>query len=129
MKSKSPCKIFPQLLQEQSRSKTPTAIIEIDSLQNENNGSNLSTGSNFKVLKSPLIWIDLEMTGLDIKKDQIIEIAVIVTDGSLNTVVHGPNLAIKCPETILSTMDQWCTRTHHLSGLTQRVRNSTMTLK
>ena len=52
------------------------------------------------------------MTGLDVKKDQIIEIAVIVTDGSLDTVIQGPNLAIKCPEAILNSMDQWCTRTH-----------------
>ena len=45
-----------------------------------------------------MIWIDLEMTGLNLEKDRIIEIAVIVTDGALNTVIEGPNITVKCPE-------------------------------
>lgn len=74
-----------------------------------------------------LIWIDLEMTGLDPEKDRIIEIATIVTDNDLNTLAEGPVLAVHQPNSLLDTMDEWCTRTHGESGLTQRVRESTLT--
>ena len=64
-------------------------IKELDELKNGINDSQVSNGSKgeIKLLENPLIWIDLEMTGLDIKKDQIIEIAVIVTDGTLKTII------------------------------------------
>ncbi|MDX1588172.1 MAG: oligoribonuclease [Oleiphilaceae bacterium] len=74
-----------------------------------------------------LIWIDLEMTGLDPEKDRIIEIATIVTDNDLNTLAEGPVLAIHQSDALLDSMDQWCTRTHGESGLTRRVRESTLT--
>ena len=81
-----------------------------------------------KNLKDPLIWVDLEMTGLDISKEQIIEIAVIVTDGDLKHQLKGPNLVVHCPDALLDGMDAWCTKTHGESGLTQRVRESKLTL-
>jgi oligoribonuclease len=75
---------------------------------------------------SNLIWIDLEMTGLDTNADYIIEIATIVTDGQLNILAEGPVLAIHQPEAVLNAMDDWNTRQHAGSGLTERVRKSTL---
>lgn len=76
--------------------------------------------------KHNLIWIDLEMTGLDTNNDCIIEIATIVTDAKLNILAEGPILAIHQPDAILESMDNWNTRQHSSSGLTERVRNSTI---
>ena len=71
-----------------------------------------------------LIWIDLEMTGLDPEKDLIIEMATIVTDGELNVLAEGPVIAVHQSDEALAGMDEWNTRTHGESGLTQRVRDS-----
>ncbi len=71
-----------------------------------------------------LIWIDLEMTGLDPEKDVIIEMATIVTDSELNVLAEGPVIAVHQSDEALAGMDEWCTRTHGESGLTQRVRAS-----
>lgn len=71
-----------------------------------------------------LIWIDLEMTGLDPERDRIIEIATIVTDSQLNVIAEGPVLAVHQPDSVLDLMDEWCVRTHGESGLTKRVRES-----
>ena len=71
-----------------------------------------------------LIWIDLEMTGLDPQHDRIIEIATVVTNQELDVVAKGPVLAIYQSEEVLDTMDEWNTRQHGGSGLTQRVRDS-----
>ncbi|GIZ12868.1 oligoribonuclease [Pseudomonas sp. NCCP-436] len=73
-----------------------------------------------------LIWIDLEMTGLDPERDVIIEMATIVTDSELNVLAEGPVIAIHQSDEILAGMDEWNTRTHGQSGLTQRVRESTI---
>ncbi|MGF1683530.1 oligoribonuclease [Photobacterium minamisatsumaniensis] len=74
-----------------------------------------------------LIWIDLEMTGLDPETHQIIEIATIVTDAQLNILAEGPVLAIHQPESELEKMDEWCTTTHTNSGLVERVRQTRVT--
>ncbi len=71
-----------------------------------------------------LIWIDLEMTGLDPQNDFIIEIATIVTDLNLNVLAEGPVLAIKQPDTVLDRMDSWNLQHHGDSGLIERVKNS-----
>ncbi len=71
-----------------------------------------------------LIWIDLEMTGLDVRRDKIIEIATIVTDSELVEVATGPNLAIRATDDELADMDEWNTRTHTASGLIQRCLES-----
>ncbi|MEQ6915985.1 oligoribonuclease [Halomonas aquatica] len=71
-----------------------------------------------------LIWIDLEMTGLDPHRERIIEIATLVTDGDLNTIAEGPVIAVHQPDELLAAMDDWNTRTHGDSGLVQRVKES-----
>ena len=72
-----------------------------------------------------LIWIDLEMTGLDSQTDRIIEIATIVTDSQLNILAEGPVLAIHQNDAVLATMDDWNQKQHGESGLVARVRAST----
>lgn len=79
--------------------------------------------------KKRLIWIDLEMTGLDTINDSIIEIATIVTDGELNVLAEGPVCAIQQEEDILKAMDDW-NRSHHTdSGLWQRVVHSQYSMR
>ena len=73
-----------------------------------------------------LVWIDLEMTGLDPARDRIIEIAVVVTDAQLGRRTEGPVLAIHQSDATLAAMDAWNTGTHGRSGLTDRVRASTV---
>ena len=73
-----------------------------------------------------LIWIDLEMTGLDPSSDRIIEIATIVTDKQLNVLDEGPAIAVHQSDDMLNNMDEWCTNQHGGSGLTDRVRNSSV---
>jgi oligoribonuclease len=79
--------------------------------------------------KTNLIWIDLEMTGLNTLEDEIIEIATIVTDAALNLVAEGPALAVHQPDSVLAAMDGWNTRQHGQSGLTRRVRESMLTVR
>lgn len=74
-----------------------------------------------------LIWIDLEMTGLNPDSDYIIEIATIVTDANLTILAEGPVFAIRQPEAILAGMDEWNTRQHNQSGLVKRVLESSIT--
>lgn len=76
-----------------------------------------------------LIWIDLEMTGLDPKRHRIIEIATVVTDSQLNLVAEGPVIAIQTEQACLDLMDEWCTTHHGNSGLTQRVQHSAVTME
>lgn len=71
-----------------------------------------------------LIWIDLEMTGLDPERDHIIEIATLVTDANLNVLAEGPTLAVHQPDSQLALMDDWNVRTHTGSGLVERVKAS-----
>src|SRR5690606_25010583 len=75
-----------------------------------------------------LIWGDLEMTGLDPDTDVSIEIATIVTDANLNILAEGPTFAIHQPDSILDAMDEWNTNQHGKSGLTQRVKDSDISL-
>lgn len=74
-----------------------------------------------------LVWIDLEMTGLEPESDRIIEIATIVTDSNLNILAEGPVYAIHQSDERLSLMDEWNTKQHHQSGLVKRVRESEVT--
>jgi oligoribonuclease len=74
-----------------------------------------------------LVWIDLEMTGLNPDRDCIIEIATIVTDAGLRTLAEGPSIAIRQPQTALESMDEWNRLTHGTSGLLDRVRRSNVT--
>ncbi len=76
-----------------------------------------------------LIWIDLEMTGLNPDRDHIIEIATVVTDPQLNVIADGPVFAIHQPDSILGAMDEWNTKQHSKSGLLARVQNSVATVE
>ncbi|XP_076875405.1 small fragment nuclease [Brachyhypopomus gauderio] len=76
-----------------------------------------------------MVWVDLEMTGLDIEKDQIIEMACIITDSDLNILAEGPNLIINQPNELLDSMSDWCKEHHGTSGLTQAVRDSRISLQ
>lgn len=75
-----------------------------------------------------LIWIDLEMTGLDPETDLIIEIATIVTDSNLNILAEGPVRAIYQTDERLAQMDEWNTKQHNKSGLVKRIRESLITI-
>lgn len=74
-----------------------------------------------------LIWIDLEMTGLDVERERIIEMAAIVTDSDLNTLAESPIVTVHQSDQLLNAMDDWNTKQHGGSGLTDRVRASTTT--
>lgn len=74
-----------------------------------------------------LIWVDMEMTGLRPEIDRIIEVALVVTDSDLTVLATGPVLAIHQPDSVMAAMDTWNTATHGRSGLTERVRTSTVT--
>ena len=74
-----------------------------------------------------LIWVDMEMTGLDPDKDVIIEVAVVVTDMQLNVIAEGPVFAIHQADEIMDKMDAWNKGTHGRSGLIERVKTSTVT--
>jgi oligoribonuclease len=75
---------------------------------------------------APLVWIDMEMSGLEPDRCRILEIATIVTDGRLEIIGEGPDLVVHQPDEVLDAMDEWCTRHHGESGLTAQVRASTV---
>ncbi len=76
-----------------------------------------------------LVWLDLEMTGLVIATDVILEIATVITDGNLNVIAEGPSFIIHQPEEQLAAMGKWCQDHHGKTGLTEAVRQSTVTLQ
>ncbi|MGL4602761.1 MAG: oligoribonuclease [Iodobacter sp.] len=76
--------------------------------------------------KNRLIWVDMEMTGLDPEKERVIEIAIIITDSDLNTVAEGPVLVVHQDAVILDAMDDWNKNTHGKSGLIDKVKASTV---
>ena len=82
-----------------------------------------------KPMAGEMVWIDLEMTGLDLDTESIIEIATIITDGELNIIAEGPNLAIKVSEELLANMDEWNTTHHTSSGLVERIRSEGVSLE
>ena len=73
-----------------------------------------------------LVWLDMEMTGLDPERDRIIELAMIVTDGDLETVAESPVWVVHQPDAVLDAMDEWNKNTHGKSGLIERVRASAL---
>lgn len=76
----------------------------------------------------PLIWLDMEMTGLDPDTEHVLEIATLVTNGELEILAEGPDLVIHQSDAILDNMGEWCHEHHGQSGLTQQSRSSTITL-
>ena len=73
-----------------------------------------------------LIWLDMEMTGLEPDRDRIIELAVVITNEQLETVAEAPVLTVHQPQSVLDAMDDWNRKTHGASGLTARVQASTL---
>ncbi|XP_009612207.1 oligoribonuclease isoform X1 [Nicotiana tabacum] len=96
---------------------------EMEVLEHEK-GDQKSVSAEYKL---PLVWIDLEMTGLNIEVDRILEIACVVTDGNLTNSIEGPDLVINQPKECLDKMGEWCQEHHAASGLTERVLKSTVT--
>lgn len=78
--------------------------------------------------KQKWVWVDLEMTGLNPQTDHILEIATIVTNGDLEVIAEGPNLAVFQPDSVLDSMHEWCVHQHGKSGLVTRVKESKITL-
>ncbi len=74
-----------------------------------------------------LIWIDMEMSGLNPETDRVLEIAIVITDAQLNVIVEAPVLVVHQPDTVLEAMDNWNQSTHKKSGLIDRVKASTQT--
>jgi Oligoribonuclease (3''->5'' exoribonuclease) len=85
------------------------------------------TGNIMAQDKNHLVWVDMEMTGLDPERDHIIEVALVVTDSALEVLAEGPVLAIHQPDLILDGMDEWNRNTHGRSGLIERIRATTLT--
>ena len=82
-----------------------------------------------KIHRNNMVWMDMEMTGLDPEKERIIEIATIITDGDLNILAEGPDLVIHQPGGFLKGMDEWNQKHHASSGLIEAVKSSDMTVK
>lgn len=92
------------------------------SSKNANSSAGKAVPNEFR-----LVWLDMEMTGLDPERERIIEVAVVVTEPDLTVVAEGPVLVIHQPDSLLDAMDSWNRSTHSKSGLTDKVKASTMT--
>ena len=90
----------------------------------DHNQAPRGAGGSEVAIEDNLVWIDLEMTGLDPARDHVIEIATIVTDSNLNVVAEGPVIAVHQTDEVLERMDEWNRTTHGASGLVERVRAS-----
>lgn len=77
---------------------------------------------------APLIWIDMEMTGLDPDTEHVLEIASLITNAELEIIAEGPDLVVHQPDAILDNMGEWCTEHHGASGLTEACRRSSLSL-
>ncbi|XP_042504084.1 oligoribonuclease [Macadamia integrifolia] len=97
--------------------------VNVEKDNKEDKRSSTTASGEYKL---PLVWIDLEMTGLNIEVDRILEIACIITDGSLTKSVEGPDLVIHQPKENLDNMGEWCQNHHASSGLTKKVLQSTV---
>jgi oligoribonuclease len=80
-------------------------------------------------IDKPLVWIDLEMSGLSLKTEYILEIACIITDAELNIIAESPNLIINHPQSLMDSMNDWCKKTHSESGLVSAVLSSKISMK
>ncbi|XP_010417839.1 PREDICTED: oligoribonuclease-like [Camelina sativa] len=102
----------------------PIASSSSSSVKQEERAKNGST--EVGDYKQPLVWIDLEMTGLNVEVDRILEIACIVTDGNLSKSVEGPDLVVHQTKECMDKMGDWCQTHHGASGLTKKVLLSTI---
>ncbi|CAG9769624.1 unnamed protein product [Ceutorhynchus assimilis] len=92
-------------------------------------GLAIAAGKHLDFEMDRLIWIDMEMTGLNVDQDKIMEIACLVTDSNLNIIAEGPDLIIKQPKDILDNMNEWCIKQHRKTGLTEASLKSQTTLE
>ena len=76
-----------------------------------------------------LVWMDLEMTGLDVREDTILEIAVIITDSNLHIIAEGPVIAIHHDHQVIKNMNDWCQKVHYENGLVKRVEKSNYSME
>ena len=79
--------------------------------------------------KEALLWLDMEMTGLDFRSDRILELALLLTDWKLNSLASPLHLSLHCQETVLSQMDSWCLFHHKASGVYERSLSSDLSVK
>ena len=79
-------------------------------------------------MQDPLVWIDLETSGLDFKTDRILEVACIITNGTVTKSIKGPNLVIHREEELLNNMNEWCKRQHWKTGLVSEVQHSKLSV-
>ncbi|XP_021754871.1 oligoribonuclease-like [Chenopodium quinoa] len=105
-----------------SKSKSSDDKLVVDNGNNKEH--DLGVVSDYRL---PLVWIDLEMTGLNVEVDRILEIACIITDGNLSKSVEGPEFVIHQSQECLDKMNEWCQDHHAASGLTKKVLESTVT--
>lgn len=108
-------------IEETAANKADKGVKNDTTVVNYNEGTLASSSGGYRM---PLVWIDLEMTGLDISKDRILEIACIITDGKLTKQIEGPDLVINQSKDCLDNMGEWCKTHHASSGLTERVLQS-----
>ncbi|GIL64900.1 hypothetical protein Vafri_18738 [Volvox africanus] len=113
---------------DESMTAAGAAVKYADSPPTSQDGVEKQHGKEDLKLRNPLVWVDLEMTGLDVERDTIIEVACIITDGDLSNEVLGPDTAIHADDSVLDAMNEWCKEHHGKSGLTQRVRESRVTM-
>ncbi|KAJ8975253.1 hypothetical protein NQ317_012469 [Molorchus minor] len=92
-------------------------------------GSQLLSTNSFDLEINRIVWLDMEMTGLNIDEDKIMEVACLITDSNLNVVAEGPDIIIHQPECVLSNMDEWCVKQHGKTGLTEACLKSTVTIQ
>ncbi|KAF7284236.1 hypothetical protein GWI33_022387 [Rhynchophorus ferrugineus] len=97
-------------------------------MNNRQQVNGYSTNRNLDLEVNRIVWIDMEMTGLDADKDKIMEVACLVTDSDLNIVAESPDIYINQPKEILDKMNEWCIKQHGKSGLTEACLNSKTTL-
>ncbi|XP_023722683.1 oligoribonuclease, mitochondrial isoform X2 [Cryptotermes secundus] len=79
--------------------------------------------------KDHLVWVDMEMTSLDVTEGRILEVACLITDSNLNIIAEGQDLVIHQPDDVLQSMNEWCIEHHGMSGLTDASRNSKLTIE
>lgn len=95
-------------------------------IQNSNSPELTETKNKEETVSPYLVWLDMEMSGLDPDKEKILEIALIITDNALNVVESAPVYIINQSDELLENMDPWCKGTHGKSGLTQKVKDSSI---
>ncbi|KAK9881065.1 hypothetical protein WA026_014410 [Henosepilachna vigintioctopunctata] len=99
------------------------------SISDKRNPKMVEPATKFDVEMNRIVWIDMEMTGLDIDKDKIMEVACLITDSDLNIVAEGPNIIIHQPKEVLDNMNEWCKNQHGKTGLSEECAKSTTTIE